>query len=174
MNLSYFIVIVNAEKEKNIQAIILTCMPNGNLSQYYDKDFEVSYENPKKSLLAPGKNYTDARYRYYDYRFFELLGDDILRLKILYWNENVYDDILDRFPEHEEFIKKYWNDEYDDNNLKKRINDIKEEFFEQYTVNKEIFLKIRNLKDIHEGLSHLKEIYDKQEETEKNKSILYK
>ena len=88
--LTYFVVILNQEEEKDIQAIILTCMPNGQLKKYYEN--KINKGNITYGPLAPGKNDTEARFRYVETKEFKLLDNKPSRTKILYWNEKIDDD----------------------------------------------------------------------------------
>lgn len=89
--LTYFIVILNEEIEKNIKNIILTCMPNGELAPYYE-DKIINNNGTHYGPLAPGKNDTEARFRYIETKYFKLLKDKPLRTKILYWDERIASD----------------------------------------------------------------------------------
>lgn len=97
--LSFFIAILNAETEKDIQSIILTCMPNGELAKYYDDGLLESDVNTKTGPLAPGKTGTEARFRYTSFKTFDLLDDKPLRTKVIYWNEEMDKTTLKKLKE---------------------------------------------------------------------------
>ena len=70
--LTYFIAILYNEQNLNIQSIIITCMPNGELSEVYEPD-----------TLNAGKNRGKVRYNYAKCRTFRLLDGEPLRTKVL-------------------------------------------------------------------------------------------
>lgn len=76
--LTYFICILYNADDLSIQSIIITCMPNGELSEIYE---------PLKTLNA-GKNPdgNKVRYNFTNCKYFELLEDKPLRTKVLIWN----------------------------------------------------------------------------------------
>ena len=82
--LTYFICILYNEENLDIQSIIITCMPNGELSEIYEPN-----------TLSAGKNKGKIRYNYSKCKYFELLDDKPLRTKVLIWN-----------PESEELANK--------------------------------------------------------------------
>lgn len=73
--LTYFICVLYNEKNLDIQTIFITCMPNGELSQYYEPD-----------TLNAGKNRGKVRYNYSKCKYFKLLSDKPLRTKVLVWS----------------------------------------------------------------------------------------
>lgn len=76
--LTYFICILYNPENLDIQAMIITCMPNGELSKVYE---------PLKTLSA-GKlrDGRQVRYNYTNCKYFELLDNKPLRTKILIWD----------------------------------------------------------------------------------------
>lgn len=73
--LTYFIAILYNEENLDIQASIITCMPNGELSEIYEPD-----------TLNAGKNRGQARFNYSKCKTFRLLKDELLRTKVLIWS----------------------------------------------------------------------------------------
>ena len=67
-------------------------MPNGKLSQYYEDSIVINKNGDLAGPLAPGKNDSEARFRYIDCNSFKLLDDMHYRTKVLYWNENIVND----------------------------------------------------------------------------------
>ena len=82
--LTYFIVILYNKLNLKIESLIVTCMPNGELSDVYGD-----------SVLSAGKNKEKIRFNYSKVKYFELLEDKSLRTKVL---------ILD--PENKDIAKK--------------------------------------------------------------------
>ena len=76
--LTYFICILYNPENLDIQSMIITCMPNGELSEIYE---------PLKTLSA-GKlrDGRQVRYNYTNCKYFELLDNKPLRTKILIWD----------------------------------------------------------------------------------------
>lgn len=106
--LTYFIVILNEEIEKDIKTIILTCMPNGELAPYYE-DRIVNNNSIRYGPLAPGKNDTEARFRYIETKYFKLLENKPLRTKILYWDEKIALD--ETLSNHLENLKQIYDEQ---------------------------------------------------------------
>lgn len=82
--LTYFICILYNEENLDIQTIIITCMPNGELSDIYEPN-----------TLNAGKNRGKVRFNFSKCKYFELLDNKPLRTKVLLWT-----------PESEEIEKK--------------------------------------------------------------------
>ena len=104
--LSYFIGILTSKLRGDIQTIILTCVPNGELANFYDNGIKISEDNDKVSLLAPGKNDTEARFRYEEYKYFDLISDDeekFFRTKVLYFKKNMDEEIFNKI----EYLKTF-------------------------------------------------------------------
>lgn len=78
--LTYFICILYNEENLDIQTIIITCMPNGELSDVYEPN-----------TLNAGKNRGKIRYNYSKCKYFELLDDKPLRTKVLIWSPESID-----------------------------------------------------------------------------------
>lgn len=87
--LTYFICILYNEENLDIQTIIITCMPNGELSEFYEPD-----------TLNAGKNRGKVRYNYSKCKYFRLLNDQPLRTKVLIWSPES-DDVKKRLSEIE-------------------------------------------------------------------------
>lgn len=85
--LTYFITILSDPKTLDVMLISLMCMPNGELEKVYGPD-----------VLKAGKNPGKARFNFCKVPFFKLLGngEDHLRIKIIYFNENMSEDIKDQ------------------------------------------------------------------------------
>ena len=87
---------VKFDREK-IQAVVAgarryahqTCMPNGELSEFYEPD-----------TLNAGKNRGKVRYNYSKCKYFRLLDDQPLRTKVLIWSPES-DDVKKRLSEIE-------------------------------------------------------------------------
>lgn len=73
--LTYFICILYNENNLRIESIIITCMPNGKLSDVYEPD-----------TLNAGKNKDKIRFNYSKCKYFRLLKDKPLRTKVLIWD----------------------------------------------------------------------------------------
>lgn len=73
--LSYFICILYDEDGSDIQTILISCMPNGELSEFYEPD-----------VLSAGKNKGKIRFNYSKCKYFRLVPDNPLRTKVLIWN----------------------------------------------------------------------------------------
>lgn len=82
--LTYFIVILYNETNLNIETLVITCMPNGELSDVYGRE-----------ILSAGKNKNKIRFNYTKAKNFELLDGKPLRTKVLIWE-----------PENKEVEKK--------------------------------------------------------------------
>ena len=82
--LTYFLVILYNEQNLDIQAIVLSCMPNGDLQSVYGN-----------KVLAAGKNPGKIRFNYSAIPKFELLKDKY-RTKIILWNDDMEDKIKAR------------------------------------------------------------------------------
>lgn len=82
--LTYFITILSDPKTLDVILISLMCMPNGELYSVYGSD-----------VLKAGKNPGKARFSFAKVPTFKLLGngDDYLRVKVIYFNELMDDDI---------------------------------------------------------------------------------
>ena len=89
--LTYFLVILYDEHNLDIQTIILTCMPNGELSEIYGN-----------KVVSAGKNPGKIRFNYTRVPKFELLKDKY-RTKILLWNENMSEHVKSRLSELSQF-----------------------------------------------------------------------
>lgn len=84
--LTYFLIILYNEKNLDIQTIILTCMPNGELNNVYGN-----------KVLSAGKNPGKIRFNYTQVPKFELLTKGThYRTKILLWNENMDESVKNR------------------------------------------------------------------------------
>ena len=89
--LTYFLLILYDENNLDIQAIVLTCMPNGKLGSIYGS-----------KVLSAGKNPGKVRFNYTAVPKFELLRDKY-RSKILLWNENMNEHVKKRLSALEPF-----------------------------------------------------------------------
>lgn len=87
--LTYFICILYNEENLDIQTIIITCMPNGELSKFYEPD-----------TLSAGKNRGKVRYNFAKCKYFRLLPDKPLRTKVLIWSPES-DEVRKRLREIE-------------------------------------------------------------------------
>jgi len=92
--LTYFICILYNETNLNIQAIIITCMPNGELAEIYEPH-----------VLKAGKNKGKVRFKFTECKYFELLKDKPLRTKVLIWKPD--DETLKDLKE----VKKIYNEQ---------------------------------------------------------------
>ncbi|MFA3799452.1 hypothetical protein ACEG17_04545 [Leptotrichia hongkongensis] len=81
--LSYFITILYDRDNLDILVITLDCMPNGELEKYY-----------KNRVLKAGKNKDMTRFNRIDVNKFELLPDKPYRIKVIYFNENMEQELI--------------------------------------------------------------------------------
>lgn len=86
--LTYFIIILYNENNLKIQSIVLTCMPNGELSEEYEPD-----------VLSASKNRGKIRYNYTLCKYFRLLPDKPLRTKILIFDPDNEEGYIDKLNE---------------------------------------------------------------------------
>ena len=100
--LTYFLNILYDEKDLDIQAMVLTCMPNGNLKKIYGN-----------KVLSAGKNKGRIRYNYTETPKFELLKNKY-RSKILLWNENMSDKVKKRLSGLEVFYDENQNSTFNE------------------------------------------------------------
>lgn len=75
--LTYFITILYNKDNIDILNINLLCMPNGGLYDFY-----------KDRPLSAGKNIGKARFNFSEVSKFELLAEDISRIKVIYLNHD--------------------------------------------------------------------------------------
>ncbi len=83
--LTYFLIILYDESNLDIQTIILTAMPNGELNEIYGDE-----------VLSAGKNPGKIRFNYSKIKNFKLLGDKELRTKVILWKDNMDERISKR------------------------------------------------------------------------------
>ena len=85
--LTYFVTILSDPSTLDVILISLICMPNGELYDIYGSD-----------VLKAGKNPGKARFNFSKVPFFKLLGNgrDHLRVKVIYFNENISQEIKDQ------------------------------------------------------------------------------
>jgi hypothetical protein len=83
--LSYFVTIVYEDVDLNILNINLICMPNGNLESHY-----------KTRVLQAGKNLDKTRFRFTEVPTFELIEGDKSRVKVIYFDREMEDDLSKR------------------------------------------------------------------------------
>lgn len=95
--LTYFICVLYNEENLDIQTIILTCMPNGKLSEIYEPD-----------TLNAGKNKDKVRYNYSKCKYFRLLENNPLRTKVLIWTPES-DEIAKRITSIKEIYDEQLN-----------------------------------------------------------------
>ena len=93
--LSYFITILYNRDNLDIFVISIDCMPNGELESYY-----------KERVLKAGKNPNKTRFRIYSVNKFELLPDKPSRIKVVYFNENMDEEIKKKLKLHKEIYDK--------------------------------------------------------------------
>ena len=70
-------------------------MPNGELESYY-----------KERVLKAGKNPDKTRFRISSVNKFELLPDKPSRIKVVYFNENMDEEIKKKLKLHKEIYDK--------------------------------------------------------------------
>jgi hypothetical protein len=75
--LTYFLIVLYNEKNLDIQSIVLSCMPNGELQSVYGN-----------KVLAAGKTPGKIRFNYAKNTRFELL-DEKYRTKVILWKEDM-------------------------------------------------------------------------------------
>lgn len=80
--LSYFITIVYEDENLNILDINLICMPNGQLENHYGS-----------RVLQAGKNPGKTRFRFTEIPTFELLETPKSRVKVIYFDKKMNDDL---------------------------------------------------------------------------------
>lgn len=95
--LTYFICILYNPDNLKLETILISCMPNGELSPIYDD----------AHVLSAGKNKGKIRFNYSKCKYFNLLEDGPLRTKILLWNpdpdiESNLSDIKDIYAEQKQ------------------------------------------------------------------------
>lgn len=93
--LSYFITILYNRDNLDIFVISIDCMPNGELESYY-----------KERVLKAGKNPNKTRFRISSVNKFELLPDKPSRIKVVYFNENMDEEIKKKLKLHKEIYDK--------------------------------------------------------------------
>jgi hypothetical protein len=98
--LTYFLVILYNAENLDIQTIVLTCMPNGELNSIYEKD----------KVLSAGKNPGKIRFNYTNIPNFKLL-DNKPRTKIIYWKPDMDEKIKIRMSKLYDIYKKQSDDE---------------------------------------------------------------
>ncbi|WP_271407359.1 PDDEXK family nuclease [Tenacibaculum soleae] len=91
--LSYFITIVYEDENLNILDINLICMPNGQLENHYGS-----------RVLQAGKNPGKTRFRFTEIPTFELLEVPKSRVKVIYFDKNMEDDLKNRLSFYEEIF----------------------------------------------------------------------
>lgn len=94
--LTYFITILSDPKTMEIEVISILCMPNGMLEPIYKKD-----------VLKAGKNPDKTRFRFSKVPYFALLGngEDHLRVKVVYFNENMDSKLKKKLEFYEKIYK---------------------------------------------------------------------
>ncbi|MBS9775414.1 hypothetical protein KGV52_01730 [Candidatus Gracilibacteria bacterium] len=92
--LSYFITILYDRETLDIQVISIDCMPNGELEKHY-----------KSRPLSAGKNPGKARFHIKEVNRFELLESEPSRIKVVYFNEKMDDNIKKKLKLFEEIKK---------------------------------------------------------------------
>lgn len=93
--LTYFIVILYNETNLDIQAIAITCMPNGELYEVYGDE-----------VISAGKNKGKIRFNYSKVKEFKLLEDKPLRTKVLLWNEHMAPEVETAMSELKDIYQK--------------------------------------------------------------------
>lgn len=83
--LTYFLIILYDESNLDIQTIVLTAMPNGELNEIYGDE-----------VLSAGKNPGKIRFNYSKIKNFKLLGDNNPRTKVILWKDNMDQKISKR------------------------------------------------------------------------------
>ncbi len=83
--LSFFVTIVYEDINLNILNINLICMPNGNLENHYGT-----------RVLQAGKNPDKTRFRFTEVPTFELLENEKSRVKVVYFNNQMTEDLSNR------------------------------------------------------------------------------
>ena len=91
--LSYFITIVYEDENLNILDINLICMPNGQLENHYGS-----------RVLQAGKNPGKTRFRFTEIPNFELLEVPKSRVKVIYFDKNMDDDLKNRLSFYEDIF----------------------------------------------------------------------
>ncbi|WP_460220076.1 PDDEXK family nuclease [Psychroserpens sp. MEBiC05023] len=89
--LSYFVTIVYEDVDLNILNINLICMPNGNLESHY-----------KTRVLQAGKNLDKTRFRFTKVPNFELLEGEKSRVKVVYFDNEMEDDLSKKLSFYKE------------------------------------------------------------------------
>lgn len=96
--LSYFITILYDRETLDILVISIDCMPNGELEKYY-----------KERVLKAGKNPDKTRFNIKEVNKFELIEGQPSRVKVVYFDENMEEDLKKKLKLFEEIYKKQMN-----------------------------------------------------------------
>lgn len=94
--LTYFINLLYDPDSLEVQIVLIACMPNGELNSIYDSD-----------ILKAGKNIEKTRFTYKGKgKKFKLLDGEPSRIKVVYFNENMDQELKTYFSDLEKLYNK--------------------------------------------------------------------